>query len=53
MNMEKLENKLMERKVSDEMELKKLKEIIEFIKHCLREKEIVEVETDGRKVIDY
>ena len=43
----------MERKVSDKLELLKLKEIIEFIKHCLREKELVEVETEGGKVIDY
>ena len=53
MDMEKLQNKLMERKVSDKLELLKLKEIIEFIKHCLREKELVEVETEGGKVIDY
>ena len=56
MNMEKLEKKLMERKVSDKLELLKLKEIIEFIQHCLRENELeekVEKETDGKKVIDY
>ena len=45
MDMKKLEKKLMERNVP--------KEIIEFIKHCLREKELVEVETEGGKVIDY
>ena len=45
MNVEKLQNKLIERNVP--------KEIIEFIKHCLREKELVEVETEGGKVIDY
>ena len=45
MDMDKLQNKLKERKVP--------KEIIEFIKHCLREKELVEVETEGGKVIDY
>ena len=56
MDMEKLQNKLMERKVSDKLELLKLKEIIEFIQHCLRENELeekVEKETDGKKVIDY
>ena len=45
MDMDKLQNKLKERNVP--------KEIIEFIKHCLREKELVEVETEGGKFIDY
>ena len=45
MNVEKLQKKLMQRGVPTE--------IIEFIQHCLREKEFVEVETEGRKVIDY
>ena len=44
MKMEKLQNHLMERKVP--------KEIIDFVKQCLREKEIVEKESDGRKIID-
>ena len=43
--MEKLEEKLKERNVP--------KEIINFIQHCLREKELVEVETEGGKFIDY
>ena len=44
MNMDKVKNKLKEKNVPDE--------IINFIESCLREKQTVEVEIEGKKIVD-